>query len=96
MVARWTRKYHSDGMSHSCNGNDCDLCERMTHDCDWSEREAVVAYLLAFADVEDEGGRSWVMQFVDMICRGDHLTAAREGRLDGLRERVRGMTDGKR
>jgi hypothetical protein len=85
MVARWTRKYHSDGMSHSCNGNDCDLCERMTHDCDWSEREAVVAYLL------DRGHTVYTPNIARAVARGDHMTAARRGHLDGLRERVRGM-----
>lgn len=60
----------------------------------WSEREAVVAYLL---DRAKEFGpltgaaRSALEFFADLIARGDHLTAARDGRLDAFRERVRGM-----
>jgi hypothetical protein len=59
--------------------------EASEHRCtDWSEREAVVAYLL------------WRFGFLDAvgIARGDHMTAARRGDLDGLRERAKEMCRG--
>jgi hypothetical protein len=73
-------------LDHGLNpgpGTECSACDCAAfepHD-PWSEREAVVAYLL------DLG--LWLT--ADHVARGVHMQAAREGRLDGLRERVRGM-----
>jgi hypothetical protein len=59
---------------------------------DWSEREAVVAYLLYIERKYDAATYGDMHQLaIAWIARGDHMTAAREGRLDHLRERVRGM-----
>lgn len=65
----------------------CAQCERITRPApaDWSERDAVVAYLLR----ELEQGRGLLdgLHLV-AITRGLHLTAARAGYLDAYRERV--------
>jgi hypothetical protein len=67
-----------------CDGSRAYQRERLKRQ-PWSEREAVVAYLL------DRGHTVFTPNIARAIARGDHLTAAREGRLDHLRERVRGM-----
>ena len=55
----------------------------------WSEREAVVAYLLSLEpSVVRPAG------VAEKFARGDHMTAARRGDLDGLRERVKEMCRG--
>jgi hypothetical protein len=73
-MGEWTCTFC--GRNHAgCFANNC------TYGRPWSEREAVVAYLL----------RNGEEVLARRLARGDHMTAAREGRLDGLRERVRGM-----
>lgn len=61
----------------------CAQCERITRPApaDWSERDAVVAYLL-------REGFPLISQPLSDIARGLHLTAARAGYLDAYRERV--------
>jgi hypothetical protein len=68
-----------------CGINGCWECRReLIQRAEWSEREAVVAYLLS-------KGRGLDLGTAGEIARGFHLEAARRGDLDRLRDRVRGM-----